>query len=224
VLVSVRRGSFFRVGPLWPTKPNLHQHQSQQARASFVKHIARLASETPRNGFCSVTCAAPAVPRRAFDKGDWQLLVKAWLGSICDARRCLVLCVTEKEVRRYDVSLFHVVDSSAVAWPVSRMPCGAGKHTIELARSVKGIPFLHTTCSKNATPCKGTWRSWFYQMHHCKKNVAGTQAETRMVLDGMFKDVKQIVAEDVGRGVTKANVGVQAFGCLGWFNRGFPPL
>ena len=138
------------------------------------------------------------MPRHAFDKGDWQLLVKAWLGSICDARRCLVLCVTEKEARRYDVSLFHVVDSSAVAWPANRMPCGVGKHTIELARSVKGIPFLHTTCSKNATPCKGTWRSWFYQMHHFKRKVAGMQAETRMVLDGRFKDVKQIVAEDVG--------------------------
>ena len=173
---------------------NHHQHQNQQARARFGATKAR----APRDGFFSVSCAVPAVPRHASDKGDWQLLVKAWLGSICDARRRLVLCVTEKEVRRYDVSLFHVVDSCAAAWPVNRMPCGAGTHTIELARSVKGIPFLHTTCSKNATPCKGTWRSWFYQMQHFQKNVAGMQAETRMVLDGRFKDVKQIGTEDVG--------------------------
>jgi hypothetical protein len=93
---------------------------------------------TPRDGFCSVTCAAPAVPRHAFEKGDWQLLVKAWLGSICDARRCLVLCVTEKEVRRYDVSLFHVVDSSAVAWPVSRMPCGVGHNCSSSSSRRKG--------------------------------------------------------------------------------------
>ena len=109
----------------------------------------------PRDGFFSVSCAVPAVPRHASDKGDWQLLVKAWLGSICDARHRLVLCVTEKEVRRYDVSLFGVVDFCAVPWPVNRMPCGVGKPTIELARSVKDIPFLHTTCSKHATPCAG---------------------------------------------------------------------
>ena len=130
-------------------------------------------------------------------QGRFAVACEAWLGSICDARHRLVLCVTEEEVRRCDVSLFRVVDFCAVPWPVSRMPCGVGKPTIELARSVKGIPFLHTTCSKNATPCKGTWRSWFYQTQHVKQNVAGMQAETRMVLDGRFKDAKQIVAEDV---------------------------
>ena len=105
------------------------------------------------------------------------------------------------------MTLFHFADSCAVAWPVNLMPYGAGQHLVELKRSVKDIPFLPITCLKNITACKGTWRSWLYQVHHFKKAVAGMQAGVRMVLDGRLKEVLHVAAEDAG-GLTKANVGV----------------
>jgi hypothetical protein len=101
---------------------------------------------------------------------------------------------------------------------VNLTPCGAGKQLVELKRSVKDIPFLPIPCLKHITACKGTWRSWLYQLHHFKKDVAGMQAGVRMVLDGRFKDVRQVAAEDAG-GLIKANVAVKAFGWLGCFNR-----
>ena len=146
----------------------------------------------------SVNCADLALLRHASAKGDWQVLEKAWLGSICDARHHLVLCVTEKEIKHYYLALFHFADSCAVAWPVNLMPCGAGKQLVELKRSVKDIPFLPITCLKHITACKGTWRSWLYQLHHFKKDVVGMQAGVRMVLDGRFKGVRQVAAEDAG--------------------------
>jgi hypothetical protein len=63
-----------------------------------------------------VHCADLALLRHAFAKGDWQVLEKAWLGSICDARHHLVLCVTEKEIKHHYLALFHFADSCAVAW------------------------------------------------------------------------------------------------------------